>query len=239
MPDLILSTSSISAYLQCHYRYLLSNIYRVGGAQSAAAALGTAVHAAVEAFWKATPTRPQAVLERVLAAELTRVPPPHDEPVATLLRDGTAMLRTYIKTVTPTFTPTLVEQTFVITIDAVTVAGTIDAADDDLHDTKTTSLISKFDPTNHVLQLSLYSLGYQVLTGRKPKRLLLDVLPRGGRVTYRQYEVQPEIGELIDVLGIVSEGISKEDYEPTGATGGVCHYCPYRRICRHSAAKDD
>lgn len=237
MPNLILSASSISTYLQCHYRYLLSNIYRVGGGQSIAAALGTAVHAAVEGFWGTSPLAAQAVLERVLAQELAKVPLPYDEPVAAVLADGRRMLRTYISTVAPTFTPTLVEKTFVITVDDVTVAGTIDAADDDLHDLKTTSMISKFDPLGHTLQLTLYSLGYRVLTGHPPRRLLLDVLPRGGRVTYRQVEVQPEMNELIDVLGIVSEGILSEDYEPTGATGGVCHYCPYRTICRYSTER--
>lgn len=233
MPDLILSASSISTYLQCHYRYLLSNVYRLGSGQSIAAALGTAVHAAVESYWKGVPTRPQAVLERVLTAELAKVPVLDEDPAAVLV-DGHRMLNTYIREVVPTFTPTLVEKTFVITVDDVTVSGTIDAADEDVHDTKTVAMISKFDPLNHTLQVSLYGLGYQVLTGEKPKRLLLDVLPRGGRVSYRQYEVQPEVGELLDVLGVVRDGIGKEDYEPTGATAGVCIWCPYKLQCRYA-----
>ena len=236
MPDLILSSSSISSYLHCHYRYLLSNVYRLGGGQSIAAALGTAVHAAAEGFWK-DPRRPQAILERTLTAELSKVPLPLAEPAASILADGTRMLRTYIKTVAPTFTPTMVEKSFVISVDGALASGTIDAADENVHDLKTTSMISKFDPLRHTLQLTLYSLGYKVLTGRMPRRLLLDVLPRGGRVTYRQYEVQPEMNELIDVLGIIRDGIGKEDYEPTGAIGGACHYCPYRLVCTYSTEK--
>jgi RecB family exonuclease len=237
MPDLILSSSSISSYLQCHYRYLLGNVYRIGGGQSIAAALGTSVHAAVEAFWGTSPLRPQAVLERVLTAELAKVPILDEAPAAVLL-DGQRMLRTYISTVAPTFTPTMVEKTFVITVDGAVVAGTIDTADDsDVRDIKTTSMISKFDALAHTLQLTLYSLGYRVLTGHPPRKLLLDVLPRGGRVTYRQYEVQPEMNELIDVLGLVRDGILREDWDPTGAIGGACHYCPYRLVCKFSTEK--
>lgn len=234
MSDLILSASSISFYLRCHYRYLLSNVYRIGGGRpSMGAVLGAAVHAGAEAFWK-EPTRPQAALRRAFERELATVPTPFEEDASVVLADAERMLGTYMAQVAPTFTPTMVEQKFLIRVNGIGVSGTLDAADDDVHDLKTVSMISKFYPLEHVLQLTLYRLGFKALTGRYPKRLLLDVLPRKGRVTYRQYEIEPDTTEAIDTISIVSAGIMAEDYEPTGATAGVCHYCPYREICRYA-----
>ena len=235
-PTLILSASSISTYLQCHYKYLLSNVYRIGGGNTMAAVLGSAVHAGVEAFWK-SPTRPNSALRRVFERELTTVPTPFEEEPSVVLAEAERMLGTYIGTAAKTFTPTLVEQPFLITVNGVGVSGTLDAADEDVHDLKTTLMISKFNPLSYVLQLSLYRLGYKALTGRYPRKLLLDVLPRRGKITYRSYEIEPDMAEVIDVIGIVSEGIAAEDYEPTGATGGACHYCPYRLVCKFSTEK--
>lgn len=237
-PTLILSASSIAFYLRCHYRYLLSNVYRIGGGRpSMAAVLGAAVHAGVEAFWK-SPTRPDAALRRSFERELATVPTPFEEEPSVVLAAAERMLGTYIGQVAPTFKPTMVEQSFLITVEGVGVSGTLDAADEnDVRDLKTVSMISKFYPTEHRLQLSLYRLGYKALTGHYPRKLLLDVLPRRGKIVYRSYEIEPDMAEVIDVIGIVSEGIAAEDYEPTGATGGACHYCPYRLVCKHSTEK--
>ena len=227
---LILSTSSISTYLKCHRMYLYSNVYRVTGGQSLPAILGIAVHAAVETLWK-SPKRPSSVLEKTFADELTRVPLPYEENPEAVLADGQRMYTTYVQKVAPTFTPTLIEEKFSIDVDGVAVSGTIDAADDDIHDLKTTSMISKFDPASYGLQLNLYRLGFKFLTGSWPKRLLLDVLPRRGNFTYKQYEVPVETQDALDVIGLVNTGIMEGNFDATGAINGACRFCPYREIC--------
>lgn len=233
-PRLVLSSSSLSTYLKCHRQYLYANVFRVPGRQNLAAALGSAVHAGAKAFWKA-PETAQAALEREFSTELTQVPLPYAEPVEGILADATRMLGTYIQEVAPTLTPTTVEEPFVIEVEGVLLSGTIDAADEnDVHDLKTTYLISKFDPSSYGLQMNLYGLAHRARTGYKPKRLLLDVLPRRGRFTYRQYEVKPEVGDLLDVIGLVRDGILAEDYKPTGAISGACHWCPYKEICEYA-----
>ncbi len=231
--SLILSASSIASYLNCHYEYLLNSVYRVPGGQSLPAALGNAVHKGVETFWKGTKA-PADALEAEFAKQLKQVPTPYDEPPTGVLVDGHRMLDTYIEVVAPTFTPTLVEKSFLINVDGVTLSGTIDAADDDVHDLKTTTMISKFHPESYSLQLTLYSLGYRFLTGRKPGRLLLDVLTRRGKVPYRQYEIEPQVGELRDIIALTAAGIMAEDYEPTGATANKCKFCPYQRVCQYA-----
>jgi CRISPR/Cas system-associated exonuclease Cas4 (RecB family) len=230
MSDLILSASSISTYLKCKKMYLYSNVYRVSGGQNLAAALGTAVHAAVETLWK-SPKRPETALERSFERELALVPLPYEEPPETVLADAKRMYINYVQKVVPTFKPTLVEEKFVIEVEGISISGTLDAADEDVHDLKTTSMISKFRPDSYNLQLNLYRLGYKALTGGWPRRLLLDVLPRRGNFTYKQYEVPVETRDTLDVLGIVSQGIMAEDYSPTGATNGACRWCSYQEIC--------
>ncbi len=227
---LILSTSSISTYLRCHRAYLYSNVYRVSGPQNLPAILGIAVHAAVETLWK-SPRRPESALERSFAAELALVPEPYEEPPAVVLADAKRMYTTYVQKVAPTFTPTLVEEKFSIEVEGVALSGTIDAADDDIHDLKTTSMISKFSPSSYGLQLNMYRLGYRFLTGSWPRRLLLDVLPRRGNFTYKQYEVPVETQDTLDVIGLVNSGIMEGNFDPTGAINGACRFCAYKEIC--------
>jgi hypothetical protein len=227
---IILSASSIATYLKCHRMYLYSNIYRVSGGQNLAAALGTAVHAAVETLWT-SPKRPETALERAFARELALVPLPYEEPPENVLRDAKRMYTVYVQKVAPTFTPTLIEEKVTGLVHGIAISGTLDAADEDVHDLKTTSMMSKFDPKGYGLQLNLYRLLYKVATGGWPRKLLLDVLPRRGNYTYKQVEVKVETGELLDVLGLVQAGIMAEDYRPTGAINGACRFCTYARIC--------
>ena len=232
MIPLILSTSTIKAYLDCHYRYYLSEVLRLNGLSRTPAALGTAVHAGIERGfrknWLAARTEMTLVLDRTMVRGLD------EEQFPVVQADGLRMMETYQREVVPTFTPTLIEAPFLIKINGVHVSGHIDAADEDVHDTKTVAMISKFRPDEHVLQMTIYRRGYQHLVGRLPKRLLLDVLPRGGRVAYRQYEVQPDEREMVDVLGIVRDEIMQENYEPTGAISRKCFYCPYLESCRYA-----
>ena len=236
MNDLVLSTSSISEYLRCPHRYLLSHVYRRKGRQSVAAAIGQAVHAGVEALHHAQPALD--ALRGSFAVEMIAVPTAERDADPDALADAERMLGVYEREVLPTFRPVLVEAPFTIRVDGVIVSGTIDAADEDVRDTKTTSGKTingrkpHFDPANYDLQLSLYAMGYKALRGTWPKRLLLDVLTRRG--TYRQYERPPKIGEALDVVGIVRDGIGREEFDPTGALNGSCNWCPYIEVCPHA-----
>lgn len=239
MTRLILSNSSISLYLKCHLRYYMDQVWRIPGESSVSMALGSATHAGVETFWKSgdlpgAHDRLDVVLDEQMPAE-------PDEPYETVQRDGHSMLDTYVKIAAPTFTPTLIEAPFVIDIDGVAVSGIIDAADDDLHDTKTTSGRTvagrkpSFRPTDHRLQLNLYRYGYKFLTGAWPKRLLLDVIKRTGK--YQQFEVEVNEREARDIIGLVADEIAREDFRPTGADNGGCRYCPFNQACRFSTER--
>lgn len=227
---LVLSASSMKVYLRCSYQYLLSSVWRVPGAPNMAMTIGTATHSGIEALHKGLD--PVEATQTAFWRELASMPEPYEEPPGTALADALTMVEVYREKVLPTFEPDLVEASFVVSIGDVLFSGQIDAADEDVRDLKTTAgktingkPPSAFKPESHRLQLTGYSLGYQFLTGRKPRRLLLDVLTRRG--TYRSFEVAPDYGEFMDVLNLTASGIMKSEFEPTGVSTGACRFCPY------------
>lgn len=240
MDDLVLSASSVTAWLRCHHRYLLTNVFRHKRvAQSMPAAIGQAVHSGAEAHWKGSGS-PVEALRAAFAHEVASVPAPEVEADPAALPDAERLLGVYLDEVAPRYRPTMIEAPFLVRVDGILLSGTIDNADpdttDEVHDIKTVSMISKFHPESYDLQLSMYALGYQGLTGRRPKRLVLDVLPRTGRVRYREVVREPDIGAARDVLSVVRDGIARGDYEPTGAMNGACGWCPVRNLCEFSRA---
>lgn len=240
---LVLSTSSITTYLRCHYAYLMGYVYRRQGRQSVPAAIGQAVHAGAEALhheargdWGVVTA--QDALQAAWERESANVPPEDLVADPDAVKDAVTMLNVYESEVLPTFHPTLIEAPFSVMVEGVVLTGIIDGGDDDLRDLKTTAgktINGKkphFTPANYDMQLSLYSIGYQFLTGKKPKWLILDVLTRRG--TYRQYVRQPKISEAMDVLGIVRDGILASRFEPTGALSGACHWCSFVAECPYA-----
>ena len=233
---LVLSTSSVTEYLRCHHRYFLGHVYRMRGTQSVPAAIGQAVHAGVEAMHKGQP--PENALQRAWDEESANVPPEELAADHEALADARKILEVYRREVLPRFHPTLVEAPFAVKVEGIIISGTIDAADDDVHDTKTTAGKTingrkpRFDAANYDLQLALYKLGYKGLTGTWPKRTVLDVLTRRG--TYREIEREPSVRDALDVVGVVRDGLARGDFEPTGALSGSCAYCPFAARCGHA-----
>lgn len=236
---LVLSTSSVTEYLRCHHRYFLGHVYRMRGAQSVPAAIGQAVHAGVEALHKGgIPMSPDSALRKAFDEEWDNVPFPWEEDPSVALADARKMLEVYKKEVLPRFHPTLVEAPFAVKVEGIIISGTIDAADVDVHDTKTTAGKTingrkpRFDPANYDMQLALYRLGYKGLTGTWPRRTVLDVLTRRG--TYREVEREVSVRDALDVVGVVRDGIARGDFEPTGAMSGACNWCAYAIRCAYA-----
>ena len=87
--------------------------------------------------------------------------------------------------------------------------------------------------TRDSLQLQIYAMGYEALTGRLPDYLQLHFLDSGlvGRV-----EVDPKrLAKAREKITTAAAGMRARDYtaKPDRMT---CAYCPYREICPSSAA---
>jgi hypothetical protein len=182
--------------------------------------------------------RANNALRSAFARELVQVPAAEIAADPDGLMDAERMLAVYRREVAPTFKPWLVEAPFTAKVNGVILSGTIDGADDDVRDLKTTAGKTingrkpRFDPANYDIQMTLYRFGYKALTGRWPRRLLLDVLTRRG--TYRQYEREPKNGDALDALGVARDGILRGEFDANGALNGSCFYCPYIEVCDYA-----
>jgi DNA helicase II / ATP-dependent DNA helicase PcrA len=87
--------------------------------------------------------------------------------------------------------------------------------------------------TRDSLQLQIYAMGYEALTGRLPDYLQLHFLDSGlvGRA-----EVDPRrLAKARAKIAIAAEGMRARAYTPR-PDRMVCSYCPFREICPASAA---
>lgn len=229
---LVLSKSAVDAFLRCGYAYYLGYVIRLPSPPNLDMAIGTAVHKAAEVHWKASGD-PEDALRAALVREVALIPATTPDEAAQANRDALTTWRTYLMNIAPTFIPTLVESPFLITIDGQLFSGVIDAADGDVHDTKTTSTPSKVDPAHHRLDMTAYAHGFRALTGRWPGRLLLDVVAKNGRWAVK--EVKPDGQGLADVVGYVATRINAGTFEPIGAKTGECPRCPFLDRCPYGA----
>jgi DNA helicase-2/ATP-dependent DNA helicase PcrA len=84
------------------------------------------------------------------------------------------------------------------------------------------------------LQLQIYAMAYEAMTGRLPEAVQLHFLDSGlvGRA-----EVDPaRLEKARATIAKVATGIRARAYEPTPSTL-TCTYCPFREICPSSAAR--
>jgi DNA helicase-2/ATP-dependent DNA helicase PcrA len=84
------------------------------------------------------------------------------------------------------------------------------------------------------LQLQIYAMGYEAMTGRLPDQLALHFLDSGlvGRV-----DVDPKrLAKARERIGRAAAGIRARDHTAT-PDPMACSWCPYRDICPSSAAR--
>lgn len=223
--ELILSKSAIDTFLRCGYSWMLGYVHRIKAAPSLDMAVGTAVHAGAEAHWRGDD--PVAATTAALTRETALISGLTLDGLQGAVTAAQTMTATYLAKIVPTFpvAPSLIEADFLIRVDGTLVSGRIDAADGDVHDTKTTSTPSKVDPAQHRLGMSIYGHGFAALTGAKPGRLVLDVVARNGR--WKTAEVEPDDQGMADAIGLVAGEIMRGNFTPTGALNGSCGRCPY------------
>ncbi len=83
------------------------------------------------------------------------------------------------------------------------------------------------------LQLQIYAMGYEAMTGRLPDRLAMHFLDSGlvGAV-----EVDPKrLEKAREKIARAAAGIRARDYTPTPEVT-ACGWCPFRDICPASLA---
>jgi DNA helicase-2/ATP-dependent DNA helicase PcrA len=83
------------------------------------------------------------------------------------------------------------------------------------------------------LQLQIYAMGYEAMTGRLPDQLALHFLDSGlvGRVDVDRRR----LAKARERMATAAAGIRARDYAPT-PDAMACSWCPFRDICPSSAA---
>lgn len=245
MPDLVLSASSLDAYDECHYRWYLSYVEGEQGEQSVAAAIGSAVHTAIERHYKARlldEPLPQSAIEEVFSFEYVMNTLPIADPELPLdkaARWGKRALRTYLEDVAPSIQPQLVEHGELLDWDGILVSGHLDVSgtDDVVHDTKIKGAKPR-DPGRYLRAFVIYAEVHRVATGTPAKDVQLDVIVRLKRD--RPYHVPYRYGGPISqhdyvtttrAIERVANGIERADFRPTGLETNACKYCPVKTVC--------
>ena len=101
-----------------------------------------------------------------------------------------------------------------------------------LRDLKTTG--SRPSAGKYRLAMTGYWLGSTDL-GYEPEAAQLDYIVRTKTPYYWPEAMEPvtdhDIAVLAQTLETVADGVSREDYRPTGLATRACLSCPYKAIC--------
>lgn len=250
--ELVLSASSVAAYRGCEYRWYLQYVEQHAGDQTFEKAVGLAVHAGIELYYKAIlagEDGPELEGESVDAAdlhvllEMSSIVDP-DMPISKIRGITERVTRSYIEDVGSQINPTMVEQAGRLVVNGIEFSYHLDLADDEdiLRDTKVLKAKPRF-PEKYAFAMTGYALGFRDLTGRIERDVQLDVMIR--LIRDRPYHVpisnggpitDHDIGIFAAQLEDTAEGIARGSFRPTGLDKQYeCRYCPVRNVCEYVA----
>lgn len=237
---LTLSHYQIDDYLTCPLKYKYVHVLRIPVIQHHTVIYGRAVHAAVEAYYRARlEKRPFTERDLVRVFEeswmsegfLSRE---HEE--RRLLAGRQALHRFYVEEENSKLLPIAVEKEFSCIIGNEKIVGRWDL----LYDTKEGVCITDIKTSEirtqeradarakESLQLSIYALAYKRIFEKLPHRVELRFLESGLRGESQRAE--QDLEETLEKIGEASRGIRNRDFAAKPAYQ-VCRYCAYREIC--------
>jgi DNA helicase II / ATP-dependent DNA helicase PcrA len=285
--QLLLSHSSIDAYLTCPRRYHYSHVLRVPTAPHHSLVYGSALHQAVQEFHRAEGRGrilSEVELIGALEAAWTNEGFVSREHELARLEAGRSALRRFrsARLEPGTVAPAWVERDFSFSLGGDRIRGRFDRVDIVAVDGAGTpaapdiaaalaeasfpglaaradvvepslGLLGREEVTitdykssdvrdpakarqraRESLQLQIYSMAYEAMTGRLPDAVQLHFLDSGlvGRATPDATRLERARAQIASAAA----GIRARDYTPTPATM-ACTYCPFREICPSSAVR--
>jgi hypothetical protein len=211
--DLILSSSSVSTWLDCHLQWYFRYVLQLDGNPSPELKLGIAVHEHVE-----------ELLEPGHGGSLSIDP------------EVTDLVDVWVANVQPELEPTLVEEVYRLDVNGIGYQSILDYADGEIAcDLKTTA--RRPPAGRYRVPMIGHALGYRALTGKKERGRRLDYIVKT-KAPYHWPETIEGPATLDDVVEFggtieqVANGIAREDYAATGLDSPyACATCPYRDEC--------
>ncbi len=231
-----LSASSLKTYLRCPQQWKLKYVDRLPEEPKPFFNLGSAVHAALEAFYEKRLTEPPP-LEEVLAAFEEEFDPdayPTEEERERRHRNGREMVRAYYEKHAADFRPAFdTEKRLAFEVEGVPFTGFVDRLDKlegeklRVVDYKTGGAFD-LERVKTDRQLTLYQLGVEQMYGMPVDRLALYHV---NSQTLLEAPRHPEerIEALKATVRDVARGIREERFEPD--PGHYCKWCDFQPHC--------
>ncbi|MEO7665164.1 MAG: PD-(D/E)XK nuclease family protein, partial [Candidatus Limnocylindrales bacterium] len=282
---LLLSHSSIDAYLTCPKRYQLQQVLRVPTAPHHSLVYGSALHHAVQEYHRAEARGrilDEVELLRIFDGAWSNEGFVSREHEAARLEAGRAALRRFreARIASGEPAPTWVERDFAFSLGGNRIRGRFDRVDirpvagataapvdigaelaaasavggrradviepslgllgveevtiTDYKSSDVRDPVKAKQRARDSLQLQIYALAYEAMSGRLPDAVQLEFLESGlvGRAA-----IEPaRLDKAREKIDAAAAGIRARDYTPKPTTM-ACTYCPFREICPSSAAR--
>jgi ATP-dependent DNA helicase UvrD/PcrA len=244
---LAISHKQVDDYETCPLKYHYVHILRIPLRQHHSIVYGSALHTAVEFYLRRRAVGNFTALDDLLRAFedawrnegfLTRE---HEEQRK---RAGLqALSRFYHEEEAAGERPGAVEQEFGFDLGLTRVRGRFDRVDDtaagpvivDYKSSDVTEQKKADQRARESLQLKIYALAWQAMTGRLPVRVELRFLDSG--FVGRHRPTEEDLAEARDAIAAAARGIRQRRFEPTPGYQ-ACHYCPYNQICPSTATQE-
>ena len=245
--ELAVSHRQIDDYQTCPLKYQYIHILRVPLRQHHSIVYGSALHAAVEFYLRRRAVGNYTSLEDLLRAFddawlnegfLTRE---HEEQRK---RAGVeALTRFYHEEEASGARPAAVEQEFGFALGATKVRGRFDRVDHtpagvviiDYKSSDVTEQKKADQRARESLQLQIYALAQQEMTGRRPALVELRFLESG--LGGRHRPTEDDLKSAAAAVEAAATGIRARRFAATPSYQ-TCRYCPYNQICPSTATRE-
>lgn len=235
-----LSYYQIDDYKTCPLKYKYVNILRVPIMEHHTVIYGRAMHDAVSKYYQYKISNQKVTLADILDSFRKNFDPQgfidlrHQEERLRLGED--ALMRFFKAEEERNSRPKFIEEPFNFKFNNIKITGRFDRIDEDDHgamimDFKTSEIKQQKDADRRVKessQLRLYSLAYQNIFGKLPKRVSLYFLESGiiGTMEIEEQSLDKIKEDIIEV----AEGVCAGYFNATPAYM-ACAYCAYNQIC--------
>jgi putative RecB family exonuclease len=238
-PGLRLSYSRVDTYERCPLQFRFRYLDKLPSTPSPDLSWGSAIHAALEAWWdqKLPDPPPVEVMFRALYDRWddTGFDGMSREEKLVWYRHARTILARHHEIYARDYVPAVAcEQWFELDIgDDVALCGSIDhvartpSGGLGIVDWKTNRRAKTRAQVAGSLQLAIYALGAEELWGHQPEWVALDFVVSGVRVTMPRSEIDTDaaLATIRDVAAQVREGLFP------AAPGRLCPWCDYRSVC--------
>jgi DNA helicase-2/ATP-dependent DNA helicase PcrA len=245
--ELLLSHKQVDDYQTCPLKYRYVHLLRVPILRHHTVVYGSTIHAVVEFYLKRRVEGNYTSLEDLLAEYERKwlnqgfLTWEHQEARKAAGRE--ALTRFWHQEEAEGLKPTWVEKDFAFSVGSNRVRGRFDRVDEDLLgaviiDYKTSEVTRQKDADRRVaanLQLKVYALAWQEMTGRLPQRVELRFIET--HVTGRYEPTPADLDVARAAVEATAAGIRARRFEATPSRQ-ACRYCAYNQICPFTATRE-